>query len=128
MRIFKNRWFTRFARKEKLTDEMLCEAIARAKLGLIDADLGGGLIKQRVARPGRGRSGGYRTIIAYRTSHRAIFAFGFAKSAKSNFDEEELAVYRNLARSYLETTGPTFEALIENEGLIEVICDDQENQ
>jgi hypothetical protein len=58
MQIFKTRWLARFARHERITDVSLREAIARAERGLIDADLGGGLIKQRVARQGQGRSGG----------------------------------------------------------------------
>ncbi|MGO8779401.1 MAG: type II toxin-antitoxin system RelE/ParE family toxin [Rhodomicrobium sp.] len=65
--------FRRFQRKERIDDETLCEAISRAELGLIDADLGSGLIKQRVARVGQGRSGGHRTIIAYRTAARSVF-------------------------------------------------------
>ena len=64
--IFKTKWFTRFARKERLKDRSLAEAIERAERGIIDADLGGGLIKQRVAREGQGRSGGYRMLVAYR--------------------------------------------------------------
>ena len=73
MRIFKNAWFERFARKQKLDAAALRDAIQRAERGLIDADLGGGVIKQRVARPGQGKSGGYRTIILYRQAHRAFF-------------------------------------------------------
>ncbi|WP_238534258.1 type II toxin-antitoxin system RelE/ParE family toxin [Advenella kashmirensis] len=64
MRVFKNAWFDRFARKHGITDEALLDAIARVKRGLIDADLGAGVLKQRVARPGQGRSSGFRTIIA----------------------------------------------------------------
>src|SRR5882762_5008757 len=66
MRIFKNRPFTRFARKAGLDDPTLCAAIANAERGLIDADLGGGVIKQRIARPGKGKSGGFRAMILYR--------------------------------------------------------------
>jgi len=84
MRTFKTRWFARFARREGMSDEALREAIERAERGLIDADLGGGLIKQRIARPGGGRSGGYRTIIAYRIADRAVFLDGFAKSEQGN--------------------------------------------
>ncbi len=57
MRVFKNAWFERFARKQRIPDEALLEAVARAERGQIDADLGGGVIKQRVARRGQGRSG-----------------------------------------------------------------------
>lgn len=100
MRVFKTRDFARFARKEGIDDARLCEAIERAERGLIDADLGG-VIKQRVARPGKGRSGGYRTLIAYRTEARAIFVYGFAKSAKDNVTAAELAALRRLATEYL---------------------------
>ena len=63
MRVFKNAWFVRFARKERISDAALCDAVARAEKGLIDADLGGGLLKQRVARSGGGKSGGYRALL-----------------------------------------------------------------
>jgi len=66
LRIFKTKSFVRFARRERISDASLCEAIRRAERGLIDADLGGGVIKQRVARAGQGRSGGFRVLIAYR--------------------------------------------------------------
>src|SRR3546814_6114326 len=88
-RILKNGWFERFARKERLTDSGLRDAVQRAESGLVDADLGGGVIKQRVARPGKGKSGGYRTLILFRKGDRAIFAFGFAKSAPANRRSEE---------------------------------------
>ncbi|EDT5580287.1 type II toxin-antitoxin system RelE/ParE family toxin [Salmonella enterica subsp. enterica serovar Kokomlemle] len=68
VRIFKNAWFERFARKQCITDRALHDAIERAEKGLIDADLGGGVIKQRVARQGQGKSGGYRTIVLYKTA------------------------------------------------------------
>ena len=79
MRIFKTRWFSKFAQKEKISDSMLCNAVSAAESRLIDANLGGGIIKQRVARPGEGKSGGYRTLIYYTFGQRAVFAFGFAK-------------------------------------------------
>lgn len=75
MQAFKTRWFARFARRERIDDRSLIEAVERAERGLIDADLGGGLIKQRVARPGKGRSGGYRVIVAYRIRSRAVFLY-----------------------------------------------------
>jgi hypothetical protein len=74
MRVFKTRWFARFAKREDISDDRLADAIARTERGLIDADLGGGLIKQRVARPGKGKSGGYRTLIAYRRETLQCFS------------------------------------------------------
>lgn len=84
MRVFKTKWVGRFTRRERITDASLLEAIERAEGGIIDADLGGGLIKQRVARSGQGRSGGYRMIVVYRTKQRAVFLYGFAKSEQEN--------------------------------------------
>ena len=90
MQVFKTRWFARFARDEDISDKCLREAIERAEQGLIDADLGGGLIKQRVARKGQGRSGGYRVIVAYRIRNRAVFLYGFAKRDQENIERNEL--------------------------------------
>jgi hypothetical protein len=81
VRIFQSRWFQRFAWKEGITDAVLCDAIARAEKGQIDARLGGEVIKQRIARPGHGRSKGYRTIILFRHGAKAFFVYGFGKAS-----------------------------------------------
>ena len=81
MRIFKTKWLVRYARRQRIDDASLKEAIERADRGLIDADLGGGIIKQRVARAGQGRSGGRRMLVAYRASSRAVFLYAFAKTS-----------------------------------------------
>jgi hypothetical protein len=120
MRIFKNAWFERFARKQKIPDAVLRDAIRRAEQGLIDADLGGGVIKQRVARPGQGRSGGYRTLIVYRQAQRAFFVYGFAKSQQANIGDEEEAAFKQAARYVLELTDEQLAALIQNGQFSEV--------
>ena len=84
MRTFKTRPFARFAHREGIADEALCDAVERAAKGLVDADLGGGVIKQRIARRGRGRSGGFRTIVVFRRGELAFFVHGFAKSDREN--------------------------------------------
>ena len=89
MRVFRTKSFGRFQRKEGIADAALCEAVRRAECGLVDADLGHGLIKQRVARPGEGRRGGFRTVIAYRVSDRAVLLFGFAKSDQANLSQDD---------------------------------------
>src|SRR5436190_20900606 len=94
MRIYVTKTFRRFQRREGIADAALVEAVDRADAGLIDADLGGGLIKQRVARPGQGKRGGYRTIIAYRAAQRSVFLYGFGKSERENIDDDELARWR----------------------------------
>jgi hypothetical protein len=65
---------------ERISDAKFCAAVQDADAGRIAADYGGGVIKQRIARPGGGKSGGYRTIILYRHRDKAFFVYGFAKS------------------------------------------------
>ncbi len=101
MRIFATKWMVRFARKQRIAEFSLREAIDRAECGLVDADLGGGLIKQRVARSGQGRSGGYRMIVAYREGDRAVFLYGFAKSERENIDPDELLTLREIGAAWL---------------------------
>jgi hypothetical protein len=101
VRIFKTKLFARFARRERIADANLCEAVERAGRGLVDADLGGGLIKQRVAREGQGRSGGYRALLAFRLKDRTVFIYGFAKNDRDNIDDLELAVARKVSASWL---------------------------
>ena len=124
MRVFKTRAFGRFARKERVGDPALCDAVGRAENGLIDADLGGHVIKQRVARPGQGRSGGYRTLIAYRSQTRAIFTFGFAKNDQDNVSNEELAELRKAASILLGYTDEDVTELVDGGKWTEVKCDD----
>jgi hypothetical protein len=126
MRIYKTRWLARFTRQERITDQSLREAIARAQRGLIDADLGGGLIKQRVARKGQGRSGGYRMIVAYREKDRAVFLYGFAKSVRANIDKNEVAELRKVAVNWLNATHQTIQEAIEDDVLDEVDHDEEE--
>lgn len=111
----------RFARREQITHASLREAIRRAELGLIDADLGGGLIKQRVARPGKGRSGGYRTIIAYRRSGRAVFLYGFAKSERGNIRQDELTELRKIGSNWLSASLEVIAEAIDRGDLEEVM-------
>lgn len=120
LRVFKNGWFERFARKERLDDAALVEAIVRAERGLVDADLGGGVLKQRVARTGQGRSGGYRTLILFRQGDRAIFAFGFAKSRQENISQADLAVLRQAADEALGWSDDDMDRLVSTGALVEI--------
>jgi len=123
LRVFKNTWFQRFARKERLANTALCDALARAEKGQIDADLGGSVLKQRVARPGAGRSGGYRVILLFRAGDRALFAYGFAKSDRGNIGDDELAAFRQLAAEVLALSGEQLDALVAAGRFMEVRCD-----
>ena len=102
----------------------LCEAIEQAERGLVDADLGGGLIKQRVARAGQGKRGGYRMLIAFRSKLRAVFLFGFAKNELDNIDDDQLATLRETAAVWLAADAQKIERAIKDGLLIEVRHDD----
>ena len=123
MRVFKNAWFGRFARRERISDAALREAITRAEKGQIDADLGGGVIKQRIARPGEGRSKGYRSIIVFRKGKRAFFVYGFPKSAIGNIDADDEAQFKKMAGYALALTDLQLRQLIVN-GQFEEISED----
>jgi hypothetical protein len=101
VRIFRNKPFTRFARKSRIADAQLCEAVSDIERGLIDADLGGGVFKQRVACKGGGKSGGFRVLILLRMGERAFFVHGFAKSDRDNLRDDEFAALRKLAGELL---------------------------
>ncbi|WP_038202039.1 type II toxin-antitoxin system RelE/ParE family toxin [Xenophilus azovorans] len=120
MRVFKNAWFGRFARKQCISDEALLDAVGRIERGLIDADLGGGVIKQRVARPGHGKSGGFRTIVLYRAAERAFFVYGFAKSGRDNIDDDEEAAFRKAAAFVLGLSDADLSELIGRKQFSEV--------
>lgn len=120
MRVFKTRWFVRFARKEGLTNHKLAEAIREIESGLYEADLGGDLIKKRVARTGEGKRGGYRTIIAYRKGNRAVFLYGFAKNEMANIGARELQHFQKLARLFIGFSTTQIETAIKGEELQEI--------
>ena len=124
MRIFKNRPFARFARKAGLSDAALLKAVRDAERGLVDADLGGGVIKQRIARPGGGKSGGFRTIVLFRSGTRAFFVHGFAKNEQANIRDDELAAFRMLAAELLNYQDEAIARAMSAGVLIEVKDDD----
>jgi hypothetical protein len=120
VRTFKSRWFQRFARKEGITDSVLLEAVARAGKGQIDADLGGGVIKQRISRPGQGKSKGYRTIILFRHGAKAFFVYGFAKSQRANIDNDEKEQFKEAAKHVLALTEKQLAELLRRGDFTEV--------
>ena len=120
MKVYVVKAFRRFQRKERIADEALCEAIRRAEQGLIDADLGGGLIKQRVARTGQGKRGGYRTIVAYRDGDRSVFLFGFAKSGQDNISEADRRDLADFGTMWLSAEDADLEAAIADDKLWEL--------
>jgi hypothetical protein len=123
LRVFKNKPFTRFARKNEISDFDLCKSSLDADHGLIDADLGGGVIKQRLARKGSGKSGGFRAMIFFRSGDRAIFVHGFAKTDVENIRPDELVALKKLAAEMLFYRIEELENVIASGTLIEVKCD-----
>lgn len=121
MRIFKVRWFHRWARKERLVDQAIREAVREMEQGLVDANLGGHLYKKRVAAAGRGKSGSWRTIVAYRTEGRVFFMYGFAKNERSNIKEDELRLFKLLASELVAHDDRMLSRLIEAGELYEVM-------
>lgn len=120
VKVFKSKWFQRYARKELIDDSGLLDAIYRAENGQIDADLGGEVIKQRIARPGEGRSKGYRSIIFFRRGDRAFFVFGFSKSQQANVQPDEQQEFRSAAKYVLALTEAQLMKLIERGDFVEV--------
>lgn len=118
----------RYARQERIGDHSLREAIERAERGIVDADLGGGgIIKQRVARTGQGRSTGFRLLIAYRSGDRAVFLYGFAKKEQDNIDDDELETLREIGAAWLEAKVDRLEHAIK-EGILQEASYDEGKQ
>jgi len=120
LRVFKTKKFARFARKEGLDNEMLAEAVANIERGLVDANLGSGLIKQRVARAGAGKRGGFRTLIAYRIGEQAIYLFGFAKNDLANISPEDERDLKDYGALLLALKDKEIERMIKENELWEV--------
>ncbi|PVE43201.1 addiction module toxin RelE [Limnohabitans planktonicus II-D5] len=114
MQVFKNAWFTRFARKERISSDDLLDAVNRVSQGLFDADLGSGVYKQRIARPGQGRSKGYRSILLFRKDERCFFVYGYAKSELENITAQEEIQFRLMARHVLNLSQDQLALLMAN--------------
>lgn len=126
MAIYKTRWFDRWAKKQGLSTDTLCEAVREMDAGLFEADLGGGLLKKRIARPGEGKRGGFRTLVATNKESRWIFVFGFPKNERSNIDKDEQEALKKLSMYLLSLTSPAIDKAQSDGELMEVNCDAQD--
>jgi hypothetical protein len=122
-RVFKTRHFSRWMRKSELTDQALCAAVGEMAAGLIDAELGGDVLKKRVGLPGRGKRGGVRTLVATRKGNRWFFVFGFEKSERANITPTERDALQTLASSLLALTAAQLDTAVED-GTLQEICHD----
>jgi len=123
MAVYKTRWFDRWARKEGLTTSSLCAAVREMAAGLYDADLGSGLLKKRIARPGQGKRGGFRTLVATNKGTRWVFVYGFPKNERSNIDKDEEDALKKLAAHLLALTVSALGQAQDAGELMEVDCD-----
>jgi hypothetical protein len=112
VRIFKNTWFSRFARKEAIGNNELREIVNQLEAGQFNADLGGGVYKQRVARPGEGKSGGYRVIVFFRCGERTFFTGGFAKFDRASIGPKSLALAQKQAKTLFAMTEDQIKAAL----------------
>ncbi len=120
MKVYKNKLFNRFAKQENISNAHLLEAVDRAENGQIDANLGGGVIKQRIARQGRGKSSGYRTIVLFKKGEKFFFVYGFAKNERDNISAVELKAFKELANEMLNYSEDVVKMSVKQGKLIEV--------
>lgn len=126
MEIYTTPWFEHWAKKQDLPASALCQAVHEMTQGLYEADLGGGLVKKRVARPGQGKRSGFRTLIATNKGDRWIFVFGFAKNERSNIDKTEETALKKLAGQLLALTPSALNKTVQACELIQVNCNGKE--
>jgi hypothetical protein len=122
MRVFKNKWFNRWARGEEISDVALREAAQEVASGRVEADLGGSLFKKRIAKAGVGKSGGYRTIVGYKrpNSERIIFLYAFSKNERANISDKEEAALSVAAEAFISATDKQVSELLKKGSVWEV--------
>jgi len=126
MAVFKRKDFARWQAGERLPDSALCRAVAERERGLIDADLGGLLYKKRVARPGRGKSGGYRTLLSARRGSRYVFLYGFPKSHMADITQTEQRALQFAGKVFLDLSAENLQMALRAGVLSEVACEEQD--
>jgi len=119
--IYKTRHFNRWATKTSLSDDLLRRAVEEMTNGLIDADLGGGVFKKRVALPGRGKSGSARTLLTTNRDDRWIFILGFEKNERANISDKERDALRMLAKDLLGLSVEQLQKTVNEGALLEVL-------
>jgi hypothetical protein len=119
VRLFKNTWFNRFAKKEGITDDELRETVKQLEAGQADADLGGGVYKVRVARSGEGKSGGHRVVVFFKSEERTFYAYGFSKSGMDNINEKQLRNFKLAAKTVFKYSDEEIDERVKNGLFIE---------
>jgi hypothetical protein len=121
VRVFKNKWFARWARTAGVQDSVLLQAAAEIIAGQVEADLGGGLFKKRLAREGSGKSGGYRVLIGYKKPHtqRIVFLYAFSKNARTNISDKEVEALSLVAEAFISATDEQVSLLVKEGSVVE---------
>jgi len=122
-RVFKTRYFSRWVRKTELTDKALCAAVVEMAQGLIDGDLGGGVLKKRIGLAGRGKRGGARTLVATNKGDKWFFVYGFEKNVRATITDGELQALQDIGAQLLARTGRQLDQAVA-EGSLQEICHD----
>ncbi len=125
MNIYLSKAFTRLARRDGLTDVHICQAIGEMNEGLIDADLGAGLFKKRIAMPGQGKRGGWRSLLGFQAGNKAFFLYLFPKSRRENIDTTEMKALKRLTKYYLTLKPAEIKASLQCGELREVNCNEK---
>jgi hypothetical protein len=126
VRVFKDIEFDKWARRHGPSDRLLCAAADEIERGLIDARLGGCLLKKRVASPGRGKRGSYRTILAHRQGERLVFLYGFAKNERDNITAQEKKALQRLGEEYMAYDDAKMSKLVATGLILEIGCHEQD--
>jgi len=122
MRVFKNKWFDRWARREKISDTLLLKAAEEIVAGKVEVDLGGCLFKKRLPRSGSGKSGGYRVLVGYKKPNveRLIFLYAFAKNERANISDKDKTALRLVAESFVSSTEKMLNELMNKQSIREI--------
>ena len=124
MQAFKIKAFSKWASGEGLSDDVLASAVVEMEKGLIDAKLGGQVVKKRVALPGRGKRGSIRTLVAFRKGNKAFFIYGFAKNERANVSNKELRALKMLAKELMNYAAAALIKAMKAGELIEIEVND----
>lgn len=125
MKIYVTKWFDRWCRNQAISDAALCKAVDEMEKGLIDANLGGNLYKKRVAAPGRGKSGSYRTVLAFKSKKSAYFVYGFPKNVRANINDKEKKALKALAKEFLGYDAKATNKALKANEIRGIRCDDE---
>lgn len=126
MNVYLSKAFTRLARREELTDVHICQAVAEMNAGLIDANLGAGLFKKRIAMPGQGKRGSWRALLGFQAGKKAFLLYLFPKNSRGNIEDDEMKALKRLTRYYLALKPSEIKTALQCGELNEVNCNEKE--